>query len=316
MRVLFGAGSRNDALDALAELGAKRVAVITTEGREPVARTLGASDVIAIAEPQVPRRVVQRALDALDADAILSLGGGTATGLGKAVAFHRDVIFGAIPTTYAGSEMTDIWAMSEDGEKKTSRDARVRPVLVAYDPELTLGLPVDVSVVSGLNAMAHPVDASWNRPDAELLEDCRDAVGGWIATLPALAENPRDISLREDALRAAQRSGIALQRGTMGLQHKLAHVLGALGLPHAETHAVILPHVVAYNAAHDALSLEASHLFELMKQIGAPTKLAKAVDVEDVISKVMRDPYPNPEPMDAERLRELLERAAEGRAPK
>ena len=315
MHVVFGAGSRARALDELAALGASDPVVITTPGRAASARQLGAP-ILALAQPQVPREVVDRALDQLgDADAILAFGGGTATGLGKALAHHRDLIFGAIPTTYAGSEMTDIWAVSHDGTKTTSRDPRVRPTLVLYDPELTQDLPLAITITSALNAMAHAVDASFNDPDEALLDECVQAVEGWVHALPGLVRSPRDLELRENALRAAQRCGLALHHGTMGLQHQLAHVLGALGLPHADTHATLLPHVLHYNRAHSRLPIDAATLFALMQKIGAPTKLAKTFPMHDVIERTMRDPYPNPEPLDAARLEALLQRAAEGRPP-
>ena len=313
MRVLFGAGLAASAIDELRTLGATRVVVITTPGRAqhapPGVRTL------AIAEPQVPQSVVNAALKQLgDADAILSIGGGTATGLGKAVAYHRDVVFGAVPTTYAGSEMTDIWATSNNAGKTTLRDPRVRPQLVIYDAELTLNFPVATTVTSALNAMAHPVDASWNGADDELAAACSRAIEGWMDTLPQLVAKPKDLELREAALRAAQDSGIALHRGTMGLQHKLVHVLGGThGLPHADTHAVLLPHVIAYNQKHT--DLDPTALYTLMQNIGAPTQLAKAVPVNDVVSEVMRAPYPNPEPMDASRLTKLVEHAMKGLPP-
>lgn len=295
--------------------GAARVVVISTPGRAEHARELGAP-VVALARPQVPRETVERALAQLgDADGVLTFGGGTATGLGKALAYHRDLILGSIPTTYSGSEMTDIWATSHQGRKTTARDARVRPEMVVYDPELTLELPVATSITSGLNAMAHAVDASWNGADAPLLTDCLAAVEGWVGTLPRLIDSPRDLGVREEALRAAQLSGVALQRGTMGLQHQLAHVLGAMGLSHAETHATLLPHVIAYNQVHSTLPIDASVLFELMQNIGAPTKLDKSVPVHDVVRVVLNDPYPNPEPLDAPRIVALLERAMEGRPP-
>ncbi len=313
MRVLFGAGLAASAIDELHQLGATRVVVITTPGRveyaPPDVRAL------AIAEPQLPQRVVDAALEQLgDADAILSIGGGTATGLGKAIAFHRDVIFGAVPTTYAGSEMTDIWAITNATGKTTSREPRVRPQLVVYDPALTLNFPVATSITSALNAMAHPVDASWNGADDALAAACSRAIEGWMDTLPQLVATPKDLALREAALRAAHDSGIALHRGTMGLQHKLAHVLGGThGLPHADTHAVLLPHVIAYNQNHT--DLDPNALFTLMQNIGAPTQLAKAVPVNDVVSEVMRAPYPNPEPMDASRLTKLVTNAMKGLPP-
>lgn len=315
MRVFFGFGVRARAIDELRELGAEHIVVITTPGRAEAAAELGAP-ILPIAQPQVPREVVGDALARLDGtDAILSFGGGTATGLGKAIAHHRDVLFGALPTTYAGSEMTDIWATSHDGTKTTTRDPRVMPELVLYDAELALDLPIDTTITSALNAMAHAVDASWNGADDALLADCVRAVETWVRTLPRLVRDPRDVQHRKDAFVAAHRSGIALQRGTMGLQHQLAHVLGALGLPHADTHATLLPHVLAYNHAHSQLPIDATSLYELMQNIGAPTKLAKRVEVHDVVQRVMRDPYPNPEPLDATHLAALLDRAMEGVAP-
>src|SRR5205823_12234512 len=161
-------------------------------------------------------------------------------------------------TTYSGSEATPIWGMSEGERKFTGKDARVLPRTIIYDPDLTLSLPATASAASAMNAIAHCMEALWVPERTPfLIALATDAVRRFAAFLPRVIADARDRDAREQCLAAAWLAGVVLNGGT-GLQHKLAHVLGGLGLSHAEVHAVILPHVTRFNlaaapGAHDRL---------------------------------------------------------------
>eukprot|EP01032_Pedospumella_encystans_P003692 gene3692-4368_t len=185
----------------------------------------------------------------LDADCAVAIGGGSTTGLGKAIALDSGLPILAIPTTYAGSEMTPIYGITEAGLKKTGKDARVLPRAVIYDPELTLSLPVAMSVTSGINAIAHAAEGLY-AVDANPIMDLM-AVEGIAAlgrALPVLRASAQDVAARGDALYGAWLCGTVLGNVGMALHHKLCHTLGgSFNLPHAETHTIVLPHALAYN---------------------------------------------------------------------
>ena len=295
-----------------------------------------AAGLFAAATPQVPEASVADAARALaGADAVVALGGGSAIGLGKALALRSgDLHFVAVPTTYAGSEMTPIYGITGADGKVTGRDERVRPKAVLYDPELTLGLPVPVSMASGLNAMAHAAEALYAPGVAPLVAlTAEEALRTLHGALPRVKDAPDDVRARADALYGAHLAGPVLSESTMGLHHKLAHVLGGrFGQPHAETHAALLPHVVAYN--HDgakpamrrlrrALGLSpggdpASALHDFTLALEAPTRLASfaAEDVPDAARRATSQAYPNPVPLDEAGLRALLHDARLGLRPR
>src|SRR5262249_10737862 len=183
------------------------------------------------------------------ADGLVAAGGGAAIGLAKIIARDLGLAILAVPTTYSGSETTTIWGLSDGERKSTGKDARVLPRTIVYDPDLTLTLPAAVSAASAMNAIAHCVECLWV-PDRTplLMALATDAAGGFVAHLPRVVADGNDREARAECLVAAWLAGVALTAGT-GLQHKLAHVLGGIGLPHAETHAVILPHVTRFNLA-------------------------------------------------------------------
>src|SRR5512140_1468025 len=168
--VVFGAGTSADRLGETESLGLKRVLVVCTPGRAKDAARLAArlgergAGVFAEAREHVPVETVKaarKALDAAGADGVLALGGGSAIGLAKALALETAVRIVAVPTTYSGSEMTSVYGVTQGGEKRTGRDARVRPALVVYDPDRTATLPRAVALPSLWNAMAHAVEALW-----------------------------------------------------------------------------------------------------------------------------------------------------------
>jgi maleylacetate reductase len=261
-RVVFAAGAVARVADEAARLGLNRVLVIATPGSGArlggrLVEILGvrAAGLHAQAALHVPKAVAEAGVAAArGADGLVAAGGGAAIGLAKIIARDLGLPIIAVPTTYSGSEATAIWGLSDGERKFTGKDGRVLPRTIVYDPELTLALPASVSAASGMNAIAHCVEALWV-PDRTpfLMALATDAVRRFAAHLPRAVADGTDREARAECLIAAWLAGVVLASGT-GLQHKLAHVLGGLGLPHAETHAIILPHVMRFNlvAAEEA----------------------------------------------------------------
>ena len=259
-RVVFGAGAARTALAGeVARLGVSRLLLIAAGGGETVARELAAPLADRIAgtfsgvQPHVPVEVADAARKqaaAIGADAVLSVGGGSATGTAKAVALTTGLPVIAVPTTYAGSEVTPVWGLTDGERKTTGVDPRVLPRLVIYDPELTVSLPGPLSAASGLNAMAHCVDAFWapgRNPVSALA--AAEAIRVLAAALPVVSRDGTDLGARGDLLYGAYLAGTAFAVAGSGLHHKICHVLGGrYGLPHAQTHAIMLPYVLAFNA--------------------------------------------------------------------
>jgi maleylacetate reductase len=341
MRVRFGAGRLGEIAEEVDRLGLARVLVLSTPGHRQLAvdaaQLLGerAAGVHAGAVMHVPIASVEQARSAalsLRADCSLAIGGGSTIGLAKALALQADLPYLAVPTTYSGSEMTPVWGITQDGRKTTGRDPRVLPASVVYDPQLTESLPISTSVTSGINALAHAVEALY-APDTNPMVSLMAAEGARliVSSLPAIAAHPRDPEARADALQGSWLCGLCLGGTTMALHHKLCHVLGgSFDLPHAPTHTVVLPHVLAYNAPaalaalaalRSALNAEdpALGLWELAGRLGAPRSLAELGLPHDalgaVVAEVGGNPYPNPRPVDHESLLALLERAWSGAAP-
>lgn len=342
-RVVFGAGALQQLPAEVDRLGAKRALVLCTPEQaasgERVAALLGerAAGVFAHAVMHVPIETARAARDEarrLGADCAVAIGGGSTTGLGKAIALESALPIVAVPTTYAGSEVTPIWGLTEAGVKKTGRDARVLPRTVVYDPELTLTLPLALTVTSALNAIAHAAEGLYApdlNPVVALMAE--EGIRACAAALPALRANPQDLEARGDALYGAWLCGIVLGSTTMGLHHKLCHTLGgSFNLPHAETHTVVLPHALAYNAAaapgamaRIARALGASGpdapaaLMALAHAAGAPTSLAAigmpADGLDRAADLAVAAPYPNPRPLERAALRALLQRAYDGAPP-
>ncbi|WP_285249481.1 maleylacetate reductase [Pseudarthrobacter sp. fls2-241-R2A-168] len=338
MRVTFGSGSLKSLPDEVRSLGLQRVLVLSTSFQEDLAREVSeqlgelSAGVHPEAEMHVPVESAHRAREvakAAGADGYVAVGGGSTTGLGKAIALEFGAPIIAVPTTYAGSEMTPIWGLTAEGEKKTGRDPKVLPTSVIYDPELTLTLPVGMSVTSGFNAIAHAVEALY-APDGSPIISlmAEEGIRALVGALPKIAENPADIEARSDALYGAWLCGATLGATTMSLHHKLCHTLGGtFNLPHAETHTVVLPYALAYNSAHvpDAVAAlrratgaqePASYLRQLSLGLGAPASLRELGltdnDVETVVEQATRNPYANPRPVTGDGIRALLTAALNG----
>ena len=340
-RVVFGPGSIGQVKHEVEALGFERALVLSTPGQAAlgrrVAELLGdhAAGCFAGAAMHVPVPTVDEAVDEaqrVDADCTIAIGGGSTTGLGKALALDAGLPMLAIPTTYAGSEMTTMFGLTEGGTKRTGRDPGVLPRTVIYDPELSLGLPFATSVVSAINAVAHAAEGLY-APDRNPVIDmfATDGIARLAAALPRLAADPRDLAARGDALVGAWMCGVVMGNVTVGLHHKLCHTLGgSFGLPHAELHTVVLPHALAYNAAAapEAMGAVAKALgtssgpggvFDLAARNGAATSLAalgmRESDLDRAAELAMQAQYPNPRPLEKAPLRELLQRAWEGVRP-
>jgi maleylacetate reductase len=256
-RVVFGSGALERVADEAARLKIERALIIATPGSgarlgEKVSALLGtrAAAVHAEAVVHVPKAIAEAGLAAAranKADGLIAVGGGSAIGLAKAIALETGLPIFAIPTTYSGSEATPIIGMTDGERKITGRDVKVVPRAIIYDPDLTLGLPGAVSAASGMNAIAHCVEALWvdsRTPVTVAL--ATEAMRRFAQNLPAVVADGANVAARGECLVGAWLAGTVLSSGT-ALHHKLAHVLGGLGLPHAETHAILLPHVMRYN---------------------------------------------------------------------
>ena len=260
VRVVFGRGTLGTLGDEARRLGLSRVLLVgSPRFADRAADALGPLLAARFedAAMHTPVDVTERALKVVaehDVDGVVAIGGGSATGLAKAIALHTDLPQLIVPTTYAGSELTDVLGQTADGRKTTRKSPQVRPETVLYDVDLTLGLPVPISAASGLNALAHAVEARY-APDANPMTDLLAAEATRLLTsaLPRLAANPSDVDARTDVLRGAWLAGTCLDAVEMGLHHRLCHLLGGkFGLPHAETHAVLLPYVMAHKGLDDA----------------------------------------------------------------
>jgi len=340
-RVVFGAGTFDKLATEVDRLGLSKLLVLSTPSQvklaEEVARRLGAraAGLYPHARMHVPIETAQAAraeARRLGADGAVAIGGGSTIGLGKAIALESGLPIVAIPTTYAGSEMTPIYGLTEGGAKKTGRDAKVLPRTVIYDPLLTLGLPAKISGPSGMNAIAHCVEALYAEnanPVTSLMAE--EGIRALAHSLPRIAADLGDLDARGDALYGAWLAGISLGAVGMALHHKLCHTLGgSFNLPHAETHTIVLPHAAAYNseAAPEAMQRiaralggkeAAAGLYDLAAALGAPLALKEIglqeQDLDHAAEIATRNPYYNPRPISRDGIRRLLEDAFHGRRP-
>ena len=339
-RIVFGEGKSDSVAEWVEKSGRRRALVLSTPHQradaEALAKSLGqlSAGVFAGAVMHTPVDVTEKAMEAVaeaKADCVVSLGGGSTTGLGKAIAYRTDLLQIVVPTTYAGSEVTPILGQTERGVKTTVRHERILPEIVIYDPLLTHGLSVTMSVTSGLNAMAHAVEGLYaqdRNPISSLM--AIEGLRAFKSSLPAIVSDPKNASARSEALYAAWLCGSVLGAVGMALHHKICHTLGGLfDTPHAETHAVMLPHTAAFNA-HAARSelAPAAELFggsigaglwDFAKSIGAPLSLTavglSGEDLDRATSAAMENPYWNPRPVDRASIRQMLQEAWEGKRP-
>lgn len=340
-RVEFSRGSVCKLTDVAQSFGAQRALVLTT-GRQKdlgfkVAELLkqNCAGLFGCAAMHTPVDVTESGMDhaeSISADCLVSIGGGSTIGLGKAIAFRTGLTHIAVPTTYSGSEATPILGETKDGIKETIRDPSILPDAILYDPDLTDGLPSHVTISSGMNAIAHAAEALYAQdrtPQStnlaiEGLESMKDG-------LSAFTRNQHDSDARDKMLFGAWRCGTVLGKVGMALHHKICHTLGgSFNMPHAETHSVMLAHTVAYNAYSVPDLLRPIYdifgdgpgagLFSFARRIGAPTSLKAlgfdSADIEHAAMISSSNPYWNPREITQEGLRELLQAAFDGVSPR
>ncbi|MGX5734812.1 maleylacetate reductase [Bosea thiooxidans] len=340
-RVIFGAGSLARLPDELRRLGLSRALVLSTPQQADSAQALVsnldgfAAGSFTGAVMHTPVEVTEAAMavvGALGVDGIVAVGGGSTTGLGKAIALRTDLPQIVVPTTYAGSEMTDILGETKAGVKTTRRSPAIQPEVVIYDVDLTLGLPPALSVTSGMNAIAHAVEALYavdGGPMVSLMAE--SAIAAFAKSLPAILADPGERAAREQALYGAWLCGTCLGMVSMALHHKLCHTLGGtFDLPHAETHTIVLPHATAYNAgaAPEAMARiaralgapdAARGLYDLAGRLGAPRSLKELgmpeAGIDRAADLAVANPYRNPRPIERDAIRALIARAWAGDPP-
>jgi maleylacetate reductase len=366
--VVFGDGALDQLGGEIDRLGVRRVLVLSTPRQRPLAeevarrlgtRAAGIFDQAVIHVPIETAAAARAVARAVGADACVAIGGGSTIGLGKAIAIGGEALARAespslsptptptptplpilaIPTTFSGSEMTSIFGVTADGQKKTGRDPRVLPRTVIYDPRLLMALPAKVAGPSGMNAIAHCVEALYAEdanPITSLMAE--EGIRALASSLPAVVGDPRDLDARAEALYGAWLAGTCLGTVGMALHHKLCHTLGgSFNLPHAETHTIVLPHAVAYNRVAapaamarvaralggqpggEGLGDPAQQLYDLAQALGAPLALRAIGMPGDALDEAarlaLRNPYYNPRPLEPAAIRQLLQEAWEGRRP-
>jgi maleylacetate reductase len=310
-RVVFGVGSTaGRTLDRLiGELGLERILLVAAQAdaalADPIGGALGSrvAGRFSAVRAHVPveiARAARAAARAVDADCVVSVGGGSSTGTAKAIALESGVAIVAVPTTYAGSEVTPVWGLTEGGTKTTGVDIKVLPRLVVYDPALTVSLPPRLSVASGINALAHCAEALWaakRNPITSLIAE--EGIRALRAGLPGILDDPGNLDARSHALYGAWLAGTAFATVGSDIHHKICHVLGgAYDLPHAETHAVVLPYAIAVAAPRvagadariaGALGADgepaAEAVFAFERELGAPSSLRQIGLPEDELDR-------------------------------
>lgn len=319
----------------------RRIMVLAGEATADMAEQVSSSLPVAVYHHEiamhVPKPVADRARAAAaahDVDLLVSIGGGSTTGLAKAIALTSGLPIIAVPTTYAGSEATWVWGVTDHGTKTTGRDATVLPRSVVYDADLTVSLPVEMSVASGLNALAHCVDSMWS-PSSDPVDRAmaEEAIRAMAFGLPRIVDDPEDLSGREQALYAAYLAAAAFSCAGSGLHHQICHVIGGrYNLPHAQTHAIVLPYVLALNAPYceeaevriarafgAGSAVEGLHAFR--ERVHAPRALRDVGFAEDDIADAAQAiaavvPKGNPAPATADDLQRMLRAAWAGTEPR
>ena len=350
-RVVFGAGAFARAAEEIERLGAGRLLIVATPsnraraedlvaalGPRPAATIGDARQHVPFAQAEAARAAAREA----GAEAVVAIGGGTPLGLAKAVALTEEIPVVAVPTTYSGSEMTGIVGITRDGVKRTQAGAFVRPRAVIYDPTLTLGLAPRATAGSGMNAVAHAIEALYvaaANPVSSLLAEA--GLAALAAGIPGAVRDPADVEARTRALYGAWLAGSALGATGIALHHRLCHVLGGTwGLDHGDTNAVVIPHTVYYNAPAAAVAVAraaramgatdggrdetaaaaaAPFLFDFVSGLGVPTGLAdlglERSALDEAAALAAAHTSDNPRPVSPDTIRDLLEDAWHGRRP-
>ncbi|KAH7138755.1 hypothetical protein B0J11DRAFT_476625 [Dendryphion nanum] len=339
-RIVFGSGTIQQLPQVLAQLGASRPLLLSTPHQTSQAQALSRilNDKIAglfsEARMHTPTDVTQRAVDlgtSAEADTLVSIGGGSTIGLGKAVSIRMGLPHVAIPTTYAGSEVTPILGETADGRKETRTDPKILPSVVIYDVDLTLTLPVSLTATSGVNAIAHAVEALYAQNGNPIINILAvEGVKAISNALPELIEDPISKTARSSALYGAWLCGTCLGSVGMSLHHKLCHILGgSFDLPHAETHTIVLPHALSYNAPKvpeamkrlaealpgsdgDAIRGLNVLLSKIKVERGLKSLGMRETDIDKAADIAISKPYWNPRDVERTAIRELIRRAWAG----
>lgn len=340
-RIRFGTGKAAEILaEEVTERGAQRIMLIASEYEQEIARKVTSLISVHINHEDVaPHVPLEKAISAREValaneiDLLVCVGGGSTTGLAKAIALTTGIPIVAVPTTYAGSEATNVWGLTEESRKTTGVDNAVLPVTIIYDANLTLSLPIELSISSGMNGMAHCVDSMWaprTEPLARSLAE--EGIRSLAKGLRGISRDGMDIESREWALFGAYASASSFSSAGSGLHHKICHVLGGrFNLPHAQTHTVILPHVLAFNvlASHEAneriaRALDANSALEgldrLYNELGAPRALKDfgftAENIPESVELILEVvPPTNPRPVSSADLTLILTNALHGNTP-
>jgi alcohol dehydrogenase class IV len=342
-RVVFGAGSLQKLPDEITRLGLKAPLILSTPQQvkqaEDVEKVLSnasiqSAGIYTNATMHTPSHITEEAMSFLkskSADCLVSIGGGSTTGLGKAISVRNGLPHISIPTTYAGSEMTPILGETQDGKKTTRSDPKILPGTVIYDVDLTMTLPPSLSATSGVNAIAHAVEALYAKNKNPIISMFAiEGTRSLAESLPEIVVNPQSQTAREKAQYGAWLCGVCLGSSAMALHHKLCHTLGgSFNLPHAETHTIVLPHALSYNApaisdamAKLATALPDSHgdatkgLNALLDKLNVKRALKdfgmKEEDIDKAAEIAVSNQYPNPRPLDKEKIREVIRRCWAG----
>ena len=338
--VIFAPGSRSRLAEQAKKLDCGTLIVLATPEQQDIAEEMhghlgsASAGIFAKATMHTPVHVTEQAMQELrdrKAGGILAVGGGSTIGLGKALKLRSRLPYIALPTTYAGSEVTPILGETSGGEKTTIRDHSLMPDIVIYDPDLTTSLPVSMSIVSGINAIAHAAEglyAADRNPISSIA--AVEGIRALRTALPVIKSSPQDEKGRADALYGAWLCGSVLGSVGMALHHKICHVLGgSFDLPHAETHAIMLPHSISYNADAATETLAplrelfgeriAGGLYDFAASLGAPLALRNfgltERDLDKASDLAVRNPYLNPRPIERGAIREMLQNAWEGNRP-
>ena len=341
VKTRFGTGLRKEIAEEVRALGASRALVLTTPQQADLADEFGQylGDLMVgrytKAAMHTPVAISEEATALardLRADVLIAVGGGSTTGLGKAIALRSDLPQIVVPTTYAGSEATGILGQTENGVKTTLTSPKVQPEVILYDAELVRGLPLAMTVTSALNAMAHAAEGLYARDRSPLSSlMALEGLRAFRDALPKVAAAPQDLAARGETLYGAWLCGTVLGQVGMALHHKLCHTLGgSFDLPHAETHAIILPHAIGFNesAVPELLAPLAAlfgqksaglGLWEFAKAAGAPMALRdlglRESDLERAADLATANPYWNPRPISREAILALLRAAWAGERP-
>lgn len=340
-RVVFGTGTIKQLPDEVRRLGIHRPLILSTP--EQSSHAAKVEELLRVGEVDVagqfnkatmhtPLNVTIEAMELvaeLRVDGLVAIGGGSTIGLGKAIALRTDLPQIVLPTTYAGSEMTPIIGQTENGVKTTQTTSKVLPEVVIYDVDLTYSLPVELSATSGINAIAHSVEGLYaqnGNPVISLMAE--EGIRALAKALPVIVENPEDGEARSDALYGAWLCGTVLGLVGMSVHHKLCHVLGGtFNLPHAETHTIVLPHALSYNAPRIpgamqriANALGHDDAVEGLNILLTKLKVKRALKdfgmeesgIDKAADMAVKNPYWNPRPLERDGLREVIRRAWAG----